>query len=167
MVCIGVDPALVTTGVAVIASESDSSLKVLTTGEIETSSRDPLPDRLLKIYSETKDFIQRYHPAVMVLEKLYSHHRHPQTVSLLGHARGVICLAAAEAGLDLREYAATRVCKAVLGRGQASSEQMRLMVERMLNLKGPVKSEHIIDALALTIAYIHNRRWEESPVMRR
>jgi len=161
MVLIGIDPALVTTGVAIVETGAGRSLRAIATEEIKTGSEEALPLRLQKIYTGIQRAIVSYQPSVLILEKLYSHHRHPQTVSLLGHVRGVVCLLAAEHKLKLVEYAATRVCKALVGKGQASLEQMRLMVHRMISIQEAVSSEHIIDALALAITYAHNLRWEE------
>lgn len=161
MVLIGIDPALVATGVAIVETGAGRALRAIATEEITTRSDEMLPVRLQKIYSGIQRHIATYQPSVLILEKLYSHHRHPQTVSLLGHVRGVVCLLAAEYRLKLVEYAATRVCKALVGTGQASLDQMRLMVHRMVTMPAEVKSEHVVDALALAVTYAHNQRWEE------
>ncbi len=89
----------------------------------------------------------------MVLEKLYAHYHHPTTAYLLGHARGVIYLAAAEAGIPVVEYAATRIKKAIVGKGQASKYQVQRMVGNLLNLKKMPEYMDVSDALALAIAH--------------
>lgn len=160
MILIGVDPALVHTGVAVIQTDNQRSFKIVATEEIQTSTDDTLPVRLQQIYRAIKKQIEQYHPTVMVIEKIYSHHRHPQTVSILGHVRGVICLLVAEHGLMFKEYSSTRMSKAIVGRGQATPEQMKLMIQRLCALKEPIASEHIVDALALAITDVYQQRWE-------
>ena len=89
----------------------------------------------------------------MVLEKLYAHYRHPTTAYLLGQARGVICFACAKGNVPLVEYAATRVKKAVIGRGSASKYQVQRMVANILNLKSLPKYTDVTDALALATAH--------------
>jgi crossover junction endodeoxyribonuclease RuvC len=92
-------------------------------------------------------------PDALVLEKLYAHYRHPTTAYLLGQARGVICLACAKANIPLVEYAATRVKKAIVGKGLASKNQVQRMVSSMLSLATMPKYTDITDALALAIAH--------------
>ena len=97
-------------------------------------------------------------PDALVLEKLYAHYRHPTTAYLLGQARGVICLAAATSNIPLFEYAATRVRKAILGRGQASKYQVQRMVASMLNINSLPKYTDVTDALALAITHSYISR---------
>ena len=88
------------------------------------------------------------------MEKLYAHYHHPTTAYILGQARGVICLACARnRNIPLVEYAATRVKKAVLGRGLASKYQVQQMVMSLLDLKESPKYTDVTDALALAIAH--------------
>ena len=94
----------------------------------------------------------------MVLEKIYVHYQHPATSFLLGEARGIICLAAAQANLTLEEYSATHVKKSVLGRGMASKEQVQRMVVALLGMKILPKYKDVTDALALAIAYCYFSR---------
>jgi crossover junction endodeoxyribonuclease RuvC len=101
---------------------------------------------MIKLISDTK-------PDVMVLEKLYAHYRHPTTAYLLGQARGVICLACATKNIPLVEYAATRVKKAIVGRGLASKNQVQRMVANTLSLSSLPRYLDVTDALALAIAH--------------
>ena len=97
-----------------------------------------------------------------MLEKLYAHHHHPTTAYILGHARGVICLACARnRNLPLMEYAATRVKKAVLGHGLASKAQVQRMVASILDLDSLPKYTDVSDALALAIAHSYMARPNE------
>ena len=94
-----------------------------------------IAERLKKINRAITKLILDTKPDVMVLEKLYAHHRHPTTAYLLGHARGVICLACATENIPLVEYAATRVKKSIVGNGLASKFQVQKMVGSLLFLK--------------------------------
>lgn len=149
---LGIDPALRITGYGVIDSKQNR-LSLLEAGIVRTSSQQTLTKRLDKIYSAIEKLICEFKPHVLVLEKLYAHYRHPTTAYILGQARGVICLACARYKVPLVEYAATRVKKAVVGRGLASKYQIQRMVENTLQLNSLPKYTDVTDALALAIAY--------------
>lgn len=152
MIILGIDPALTITGYGVIDAKNNN-LSLLEAGIVTTSPRETLPKRLDKIYRAVTKLISDTKPAVMVLEKLYAHYRHPTTSYLLGQARGVICLASATKNISLVEYAATRVKKAIVGHGLASKGQVQRMVAGILHLGSLPKYTDVTDALALAIAH--------------
>ncbi|MFA5157060.1 MAG: crossover junction endodeoxyribonuclease RuvC [Candidatus Omnitrophota bacterium] len=149
---LGVDPALTITGYGIVDFQR-SSPQLLEAGIIKTSAKQLLSQRLSKIFRGITDLISETKPDVMVLEKLFAHYHHPTTSYLLGHARGVIYLAAAEAGVPVVEYAATRIKKAIAGNGMASKYQVQRMVANLLNLKKLPEYLDVTDALALAIAH--------------
>lgn len=157
MIILGIDPALSITGYGVIEARKNK-LSLLEAGIISTSSQSKLTERLDKIYRAITKLIADTRPDCLVLEKLYAHHRHPTTAYLLGQARGVICLACAQKSTPLFEYAATRVKKAVVGRGLASKYQVQRMVAGLLNIRTLPKYMDITDALALAIAHSYMLR---------
>lgn len=157
MVILGIDPALTVTGYGVIDTEK-SKLSLIEAGVVITSNKCALPRRLDKIYSAVIGLISDTKPQVLVLEKIYAHYRHPTTAYLLGQARGVICLACATKNIPLAEYAATRVKKAVVGKGLADKYQVQRMVISMLGLKDIPKYTDVTDALALAIAHSYIMR---------
>jgi crossover junction endodeoxyribonuclease RuvC len=152
MIILGIDPALTITGYGVIEVRKNT-LSLLEAGIISTFAKEKLPLRLNKIYRGVSKLISDTKPEVLVLEKLYAHYRHPTTAYLLGQARGVICLACASHNLPLVEYAATRVKKAIVGRGLASKQQVQRMVANSLSLTSLPKYTDVTDALALAIAH--------------
>ena len=152
MVILGIDPALSITGYGAIDARNNN-LSLLEAGIVSTSAKDMIPKRLDKIYRAMIKLISDTKPDVLVLEKLYAHYRHPTTAYLLGQARGVICLACATKNIPLVEYAATRVKKAIVGRGLASKNQVQRMVANILNLRTLPKYTDVSDALALAIAH--------------
>jgi crossover junction endodeoxyribonuclease RuvC len=157
MVILGVDPALSITGYGVINLE-DGRLALIEAGIITTQAKEELPSRLDKIFRALLKLITDTRPEVLVLEKLYAHYRHPTTAYLLGQARGVICLASSEKKVSLVEYAATRVKKAVVGKGLASKTQVQKAVARILSLDSVPKYTDVTDALALAIAHCYIAR---------
>jgi crossover junction endodeoxyribonuclease RuvC len=157
MTILGVDPALTVTGYGVIETKG-RQLFLLEAGIISTSPKENTPRRLEKIYCAVIKLISDIRPDVMVLEKLYAHYRHPTTAYLLGQARGVIVLACATKNIPLAEYAATRVKKAIVGKGQASKYQVQRMVANSLEVQQLPRYTDVTDALALAIAHSHIMR---------
>ncbi|MFH1201971.1 MAG: crossover junction endodeoxyribonuclease RuvC [Candidatus Omnitrophota bacterium] len=154
---LGIDPGLLITGYGVI-EESNESFKLIEAGIVRTESKYNITQRIAKIYNALSKLIDEVKPQALVLEKLYSHYRHPTTAVLLGHARGVICLLAHQKNIEFFEYPYTRIHKAILGRGSASKSQIQGMVCDLLNLKQLPNKFDITDALAMAIAHAYIRK---------
>ncbi|MFQ5953132.1 MAG: crossover junction endodeoxyribonuclease RuvC, partial [Candidatus Omnitrophota bacterium] len=90
---LGIDPGLQRTGYGLIESNGPDNLKLIEAGVIRTFPQDGISGRVADIYKNLSDIIIEHKPSVLVLEKLYSHYKHPTTSILMGHARGVVCLA--------------------------------------------------------------------------
>jgi crossover junction endodeoxyribonuclease RuvC len=151
---LGIDPALSVTGYGLILV-SGSNLSLLEAGIIRTKASDSLAGRLDRIYRLILRLLSDTKPQALVLEKLYAHYRHPTTAYILGEARGVICLASTQKDIPLFEYAATRVKKAIVGKGLAAKEQVKRAVAHILKINPDGLSSHsdVSDALALAIAH--------------
>ncbi len=160
MLVLGIDPGLNTTGYGLLEATPRGFL-LKGAGYVRTRLQDGLPRRLADIHAGLQKVIERAKPQALVLEKLYAHYKHPVTASLLGHARGVICMLAEEYGLDFFEYPATRVKKIVTGSGHASKLQVQKMIEQATGTPhaalGPVDTTDAI-ALAMTHAYVIRSR---------
>jgi len=152
MIVLGVDPALAISGYGVIQVDK-SSLALIEAGIIKTSAKDPTPERLDKIYRGITKLISDTKADCLVLEKIYSHYKHPATACILGQARGVICLAAFTSKVPFFEYSATRIKKAIVGKGLASKSQVQRMVTHTLGLNTLPPFLDITDALALAIGH--------------
>lgn len=154
---LGIDPGLDATGYGIIDDEKDG-FRLLEAGIISTSSKEQIEKRLKKIYGGVQELIKRYKPNVLVLEELYSHYKHPTTVILMGHSRGVVCLAGGEKNLPVMNYPAKRIKKAVTGNGNASKEQVQRMVENILGLREAKIPADVTDALAVAITHSYVKR---------
>jgi crossover junction endodeoxyribonuclease RuvC len=157
MKILGIDPALGITGYGLIQARGNR-LSLVEAGIISTSAKEEITRRLDKIYRGIVKLISDTSPEVLVLEKIYAHYRHPTTAYILGQARGVICLACATKNIPLVEYAATRVKKAVVGKGLASKAQVQRMVAGLLGLNILPRYMDVTDALALAIAHSYIAR---------
>ena len=157
MIIIGIDPALAVSGYGVI-QVNKTSLVLIEAGIIKTTAKEAIPSRLDRIYRGVLKLISDTQADCLVLEKIYSHYKHPATACILGQARGVICLAAFTAGVPFFEYSATRIKKAIVGKGLASKGQVQRMVTHTLGLKTMTPYLDVTDALALAIAHSYIRK---------
>jgi len=151
---LGIDPGLQCTGYGLIEVKS-GRMVLLEAGVIRSSHKEPLSLRLEKIYKGLCQIIEIYRPQVIALEELYSHYQHPRTAILMAHARGAICLLAAQSRIAVAGYAAKRVKKAVTGAGGAKKLQVQRVIKEMLGLKKDPAPYDVADALALAITHIN------------
>ena len=155
MKILGIDPGLGVTGYAVI-ERVDGKIQLLEAGVIRGKSKKTLPERIHEIYVGLEEIVNQFKPDAMGLEELYSFYKRPRTAILMGHARGAIILAAANAGIPVYSYSATRIKKVVTGSGQATKSQMQRAIMREFNLTEIPKPPDVADALgiALTCLYL-------------
>ena len=125
---LGIDPGLGITGYGIIDADAGGRIKLVEAGVIRTSQKDPICQRLHKIFAVINDIILTEKPSVLVLEKIYSHYKHPVTSILMAHARGVVCLVCGINSIKLVNYSASRIKKAITGRGNATKEQVKNMI---------------------------------------
>ena len=83
-----------------------------------------LPERLLIIHQGVTGVIAEHHPDVVGVERLFFN-KNVLTAFAVGQARGVVLLAAAQAGLAVHEYGPHEVKSAVTGYGKASKDQVQ------------------------------------------
>ena len=155
MVILGIDPGLIATGYGIIEAESSKKVKLKEAGVIKTKTGEDIAVRLENIYRNLREIIGEHKPEVLVLEKLYSHYKHPVTSILMGHARGVACLAAGVSGIKLINYPTTRIKKAVTGSGTASKVQVQGMIQGLLGLREKPEPVDVSDALACALTYVN------------
>lgn len=153
----GVDPGSRVTGFGVIES-SGTRLACLDYGKIEGlkgGGSSDFAQRLVRIYRGLKERIAQHQPEVVAVEKVF-HAVNVQTALKLGHARGVILLAAAEAGVPILEYSPLEIKKSVVGYGRAEKTQVQMMVKTLLNLRRVPQPHDAADALAVAICHSFN-----------
>lgn len=152
---LGIDPGLGTTGYGIIESDN---LRLIEAGVIRTQSNTPIQARLKKIFDALAEIIEEHEPDVLVLEKIYSHYKHPATAILMGHARAVACLACGMYKVKLVNYPSTKIKKTITGNGHASKQQVQRMVQNTLKLKNPPEPVDVSDAIAMAISYCYINR---------
>lgn len=155
-VILGIDPGTAITGYGVIVEEHGGA-QALDYGVIRTPSTDPLHIRLISIYDGLNDLIARHKPAVIAVEELFFS-KNARTALSVGHARGVVLLAAAQSGADLFQYKPSQVKQAVTGYGAADKRQIQEMVRLLLELDSIPHPDDAADALAVAICHLHSAR---------
>ena len=157
MIVLGIDPGTAVTGYGVVSGEPFGSLSLIECGVIRTTAHDPLPVRLRELYEDVSGLIERHKPDCVSVEDVF-YAKNVRTTVVLGHARGVILLAAALAGVEIFEYPPAEIKKAVVGRGGATKEQVQFMVTRLLRLKSAPRPSDAADGAAAALAHIMGAR---------
>lgn len=151
MLVLGIDPGTANTGYGVVRGGGGALPALVECGVIRTRARDPLPLRLLEIHESVRELIGRHAPDALAVEDVF-YARNVRTTVVLGHARGVILLAAAQHGLEVNEYAPSEIKKAVVGTGGATKEQVQFMLTRLLRLKSVPTPSDAADGVAAALA---------------
>ena len=151
MLVLGIDPGTANTGYGVVRGGGAAFPVLVECGVIRTRPRDPLPARLLEIHDGISELIARHKPDALSVEDVF-YARNVRTTVVLGHARGVILLAAAQHGLLVNEYAPAEIKKAVVGTGGATKEQVQFMLMRLLRLKSVPQPSDAADGVAAALA---------------
>ncbi len=149
MIILGIDPGTAALGWGII-EQTSGQLRAVDHGCLVTSADLPLGERLLAIHTGVRDLIARHDPAVVAVERLFFS-RNAQTAMAVGHARGVVLLAAAEAGRPVREATPNEVKSAVAGYGAADKEQVSRMVQLVLGMDARPTPDDAADALAIAV----------------
>ena len=153
MIVLGIDPGTAVTGYGVVNGDHMLTPRLIECGIIRTRPRDSLANRLKEIHDGVAELIQRHRPDAMAIEDVF-YARNVRTTIVLGHARGVILLAAANAKITIAEYPPAEIKKAVVGTGAATKEQVQFMVTRLLRLKTAPQPADASDGVAAALAFV-------------
>ncbi|MBX3423700.1 MAG: crossover junction endodeoxyribonuclease RuvC [Pirellulaceae bacterium] len=151
---LGIDPALRTTGYGIIDVDGNK-IRLVDAGVIRSTAQLPLEQRLAEIHQGICELLSEYQPTSLAIEELYSHYDRPTTAILMGHARGVIYLASAQANLTVHAYAATQIKKTLTGNGHAPKGQMQMAVKLQLGLRSALEPADVADAVAIALTHFH------------
>lgn len=149
---LGVDPGLRTTGYGVIECRA-GRCRLVEGGVLQPDARLPLELRLAQLHAAMVDVVLAMRPDCMVVEDLWTSYKNPTTAVLMGHARGVIALAAGANGVTVEHLGHSLVKRALAGSGAARKSQVSGMVVQLLGLAAPPEPADVSDALALALAF--------------
>jgi len=153
VIVLGVDPGTAVTGYGVVSGDAFGSLALIECGVVRTDARQPLALRLRDIHDEISSLIARHHPHAIAVESAF-YARNVHTTLVLGHARGVILLAAAQHDVPIAEYPPATIKKCIVGTGAATKEQVQFMVARLLHLRSAPHPSDAADGTAAALAHI-------------
>ncbi len=154
---LGVDPGSYVWGYGVVETGNGNGSPrfghLIECGVFSLKRTSPLPQRLAEIHATITDLIARHQPTALALESSF-YHKNVRTTLVLGQTRGVVLLAAQQAGLAIAEYPPATVKKTVVGAGSAKKQQVAEMVARMLRLKTAPRPYDAADGVAVALTYI-------------
>jgi crossover junction endodeoxyribonuclease RuvC len=150
---LGIDPGTAVLGYGVVESGPGQHPRLLECGTLTTTARDPLPVRLRVLHDGTTALLSRHLPDAVAVESAF-YGKNVRTTVVLSHARGVILLAAEQAGVAIAEYSPAQVKKTVVGRGAALKPQVAYMVAQLLRLKTPPTPPDAADGVAVALTHL-------------
>jgi len=153
VIVLGIDPGTAATGYGIV-ERNGNKLRLIDYGCFETVPADELPVRLLHIHQAISELIAQHKPELVGVERLFFN-KNVQTAFAVGQARGAVLLAAAQAGVPIREYGPHEVKIAVTGYGRAGKEQVQRMVQALLGMSVLPRPDDAADALAVAICVAH------------
>ena len=154
MKVLGIDPGTATVGFGVVERMTTAGrpVRLVECGVFRTRAGDSLSRRLAVIHEGLTELLQRHRPDVLAVEDIF-YATNVRTTVVLGHARGVILLAGAQAGVAVAEYSPALVKKTVVGRGAALKPQVGYMVAKILQLRAAPTPADAADAVAVGVAH--------------
>lgn len=154
---LGIDPGTRITGYGCVElADGAFDPTLVEAGVLRFKGGGALDGRLTTIHRDVVELIEELQPDQLAIEKLYAHYKHPRTAILMAHARGVILLAARQAGLTIEHLPSTAVKKSITGNGHASKQQIQQAVQAQCHLTEPPSPPDVADAIAIAIC--HARR---------
>lgn len=156
---LGIDPGISVTGYGVIEIESHH-VSCLSFGGIKSSSKSKFSEKLTSIYQKVSQIIYEFHPDFCSVEDIF-YHQNKKTAIIMGHARGVAMLAAAQNNIPVFEYTPREVKMSIVGSGGASKIQVQAMVKNILKMPEIPRPEDAADALAVAICHYHRQRFQQ------
>ena len=151
-IILGIDPGLTVTGFGVVKGEKRP--EVVSAGEIKPIPNKSIPQKLGIIFHRIEEVVRETSPDAVAVEGIF-YAKNVKNAIKLGHARGVILLAAARADVPVFEYSPREVKMAATGYGGAEKSQVEMMIMEILNLNKGEIGNHACDALAVALCHLH------------
>lgn len=153
---LGIDPGLRITGYGCVeAGLNGATLIEAGVLRFDRQKGRTVSARLVELHTDLRALIERINPTAVAVESLFAHYKHPATAISMGHARGVILLAVANAGVELIELKPNMVKKSLTGNGHAAKEQIQRCIQEVFHLSAPPSPPDIADALAIALCASH------------
>lgn len=150
---LGVDPGTAITGYGVVELAPNRAARLVECGVLRTRAAEALPARLTVIHDGIAELLARHRPDALAVEGVF-YATNVRTTIVLGHARGVVLLAGAQAGVPIYEYSPASVKKAIVGRGAATKPQVGFMIARLLQLTAAPSPADAADGVAIALTHL-------------
>lgn len=150
-IVLGIDPGMAILGWGVIDT-SRSQPQLIKYGTLQTPAHTPLTSRLTQIFSDLQNLFETYRPAHVAIETLFFV-KNAKTIAQVGHVRGVVLLAAGQAGANVFEYTPRQIKMALTGFGGAEKHQMQMMVKRVFRIAEMPQPDDAADAVAVALCH--------------
>jgi crossover junction endodeoxyribonuclease RuvC len=147
---LGIDPGLNITGYAVVEF-GRAEPAIIEAGTLRTAAKADMAERITQIHTDLSALIAELKPDTAAIEQIYAHYKHPRTAILMAHARGIVMLACQQAGVSVRNLAATHVKKSLTGNGHASKQQMQRTIQTICHLTALPEPPDVADAIAIAL----------------
>ncbi|EQB63257.1 MAG: hypothetical protein RBG1_1C00001G0836 [candidate division Zixibacteria bacterium RBG-1] len=151
---LGVDPGISSCGFGLVKFYNNK-FELLDSGIIRTNAKNSTSEKLKEIFSGLNKIIKKSQPDFLAVEDSFFA-KNVKSLKVMSQAKGVILLAGAQAGLSIKEYSTREVKQSVVGRGEASKQQVQYMMKALLNIKAATLPEDASDALA--VAFCHSQK---------
>lgn len=149
---VGIDPGLNLTGYACVESIPENpEPRLVEAGVIRMKKGQPMPGRLAHLFEELESIFAEFSPGKVVVESIFSHRSFQKAGLLMGHARGVVLLAAERRGIPTDELAPAEVKRALTGNGRATKQQIQEAVMAQCGLAAPPSPPDVADAIAIAL----------------
>lgn len=157
MLVLGVDPGSRVTGYGLVEKDNNQ-MTCIHAGTISSPAKLPFYERIHKIYRSMVEVMSHYRPQEMAIEDVFFA-KNVKSSLKLGHARGAVLIAAVQCGVKIFEYTPLEIKQSTVGYGRATKEQVRSMVQIILNLKDKPNLD-TSDALATAICHLNWARYD-------
>lgn len=150
-IILGIDPGTIVMGYGLIGIHKKEAA-VMSLGVVKLGKIDDPMLKLQKIFERTQSLIDQYHPDELAIEAPFFG-KNVQSMLKLGRAQGVAIAAAVSRQMQVNEYSPKKIKQSITGNGNASKEQVALMIQRLLKFK---ETPEFLDATdGLAAAYCH------------
>ncbi|MFP3937813.1 MAG: crossover junction endodeoxyribonuclease RuvC [Phycisphaerae bacterium] len=147
---LGIDPGLNITGYAAV-DFGGTEPAIAEAGTVRTDAKASLAERITQLHADLAELLAELDVDLLAVEELYAHYKHPRTAILMAHARGIVLLAARQANVRVRHFAATRIKKSLTGNGHASKQQVQRAIQSVCSLAELPEPPDVADALAIAL----------------
>ena len=151
MKILGIDTGMAIVGYSII-DYNDDTVSLLNSGSIKTSKNNTESQRLLEIFEDITQIIEKYKPDIASVEKLFFF-KNQKTVMPVAAARGVLMMALEKCSVPTFEYTPMEVKLTLTGYGRADKKEVEQMVKIALNCQVLPSLDDTIDAMAIAICH--------------